>query len=282
MEKIMSYQEKVNLYFQSRSSHWNTVYTSSSVYAEVIQARQQAVLDWIGQLNLLSGSRVLEVGCGAGRLAMALVERGLHVQARDANEAMVEQARRNAAQLGSAHQLDVKVGNVYSLAFADNSFDLIVAVGVFPWLDDAELAIQEMARVTRPGGYLLLTAANWTGLPALLDPQLNPALAPLRHRVKRLLEPMGLRLGLAEQLPKMVYHRRSFITEALMRAGLFKIKDATLGFGPFTFLCSTILPNRLGLMLHRWLQCLSDRNVPVLRSTGMSYHVLARKVMPPE
>jgi ubiquinone/menaquinone biosynthesis C-methylase UbiE len=282
MEKIMSYQEKVNIYFQSRSSHWNTVYSKSSVYAEIIQARHQAVLDWIDQLNLLPGSQVLEVGCGAGRLAIALAERGLCVQARDANEAMVEQARRNAANLGNAHLLEVKVGNVYSLAFADDFFDLIVAVGVFPWLDNAELAIQEMARVTKPGGYLLLTAANGVGLPDLLDPQLNPALAPLRQRVKSLLELMGVQVGLPEHLPKMVYHHPSFLNKALRGAGLLKIKDKTLGFGPFTFLCSPILPNRLGLSLHGWLQHLADRNVPVLGSTGMSYHVLARKGQPPE
>jgi hypothetical protein len=36
------------------------------------------------------------------------------------------------------------------------------------------------------------------------------------------------------------------------------------------------------LSLHGWLQHLADRNVPVLGSTGMSYHVLARKGQPPE
>jgi ubiquinone/menaquinone biosynthesis C-methylase UbiE len=278
----MPYQEKVNIYFQSRASEWNTVYTNRSVYAQVIQTRQKAVLEWVDRLALVPDSPVLEVGCGAGLLAIALAKRGFRVQALDASETMVQQTQCNAMQMGTASLLKVEVGDVYSLAFADDFFDLVVAVGVFPWLEDAQLAIQEMARVTKPGGYLLLTAANRTGLPDLLDPQLNPALAPLRQRVKRLLERMGLRVGLPEHLPKMVYHSRRSIDETLMRTGLLKIKDKTLGFGPFTLFCRTVLPNRVGMILHQRLQRLADRNVPIVRSIGMSYHVLARKVTHPE
>lgn len=274
------YQEKVTAYFQSLSSHWNDLYTSRSVYAETMRARRAAVLDWIDNLALAPGSQVLEIGCGAGLLAIALAERGLRVQAIDASEAMVQQARQNAVLAGITDQLKVEIGDVYALAFADDSFDLVLAIGVFPWLAQAERAIREMARVTRPEGYVILTAANWTGLPDLLDPRLNPALAPLRQRVRAMLARLGCRVGLPEQLPKMVYHRRRFIDEALMGAGLIKIRDKTLGFGPFSFFCRPVLPNRLGLALHHRLQRLADRNVPVVRSLGMSYHVLARKAIP--
>jgi ubiquinone/menaquinone biosynthesis C-methylase UbiE len=271
------YQEKVTAYFQSLSSHWNDLYTSRSVYAETMRARRAAVLDWIDSLALAPGSQVLEIGCGAGLMAIALAERGLRVQAIDASEAMVQQARQNTVLAGTTDQLKVEVGDVYALAFEDDSFDLVLAIGVFPWLAQAELAIREMVRVTRPGGDVILTASNWIGLPGMIDPRLNPALAPLRQRVRAVLARVGFRIGLPEQLPKMVYHRRRFIDEALMGTGLIKMRDRTLGFGPFTFFCRPVLPNRLGLALHHRLQHLADRNVPVVRSLGMSYHVLARK-----
>lgn len=274
------YQEKVTTYFQSLSSHWNDVYTSGSVYAETIQDRCMAVLDWIDSLALAPGSQVLEIGCGAGLVAIALAQRGLRVQAIDSSEAMVQQARRNAAESGIIDLLEVNVGDVYSLAFKDNFFDLVIAIGVFPWLSQVELAIQEMARVTRPDGHVILTAANRMGLPELLDPQLNPALAPLRQRLRALLGRVGLQVGLHEQLPKMIYHSRRFIGETLLDTGLLKIRDKTLGFGPFSFFCHSVLPNNLGLALYYRLQRLADRNVPLVRSTGMSYHVLARKTTP--
>jgi 2-polyprenyl-3-methyl-5-hydroxy-6-metoxy-1,4-benzoquinol methylase len=270
MKDFMPYQEKVNAYFQSVSSHWNNVYTSKSVYAEVIRARHTAVLDWIDGLTLAPGSQILEIGCGAGFMSIALAERGFCVQAIDVSKAMVQQARQNAAERGVAHLLTVEVSDVYSLAFEGGSFDLVIAVGVFPWLAETELALREMARVTKAGGHILLTAANRIGLPYLLDPQLNPGLVPLRRRVKTVLGRLGFRVGLPEQLPKMIYHSRHYIDEALVRTGLLKIKDKTLGFGPFTLFCCTVLPNQLGIMLNQRLQRLADRNVPVVRSVGMS------------
>jgi ubiquinone/menaquinone biosynthesis C-methylase UbiE len=277
MKNYVPYQEKVNAYFQSLSSQWNDVYTERTVFAETIQTRHAAVLDWIDSLALPSGAQVLEIGCGAGLMAITLAERGLRVQAIDTSMAMVQQARQNAETRGVTDLLTVDVGDTYALAFDDRSFDLVLAVGVLPWIAKAELAIQEMARVTKPGGHIIVTAANWIGLSCLLDPQLNPAFMPLRRRIRAILGQAGLRVGLPEQLPKMVYHRRRFIDEALKDAGLLKIRGRTLGFGPFSFFCHFFLPDRLGLALHHRLQRLADQNVPAVRSLGRTYLVLASK-----
>lgn len=271
------YQEKVNNYFQLGSSHWNDVYASKSAYAEVMRARQAAVLAWVDDLALEPGSRALEIGCGAGFTSIELAMRGLHVNAIDSSEAMVQQACRNAIESRTNDRLKVDVGDVYAMPFEDASFDLVIAIGVFPWLAWAELAIQEISRVTRTGGYVILTTANWTGLPDFLDPQLNPALAPLRRRIRTLLRRVGFQIGLPDELPKMIYHKRRFIDKALVGCGLLKMKDRTLGFAPFTIFCHSILPNRLGLALHHRLQRLADRNAPVFRSIGMTYLVLSRK-----
>jgi 2-polyprenyl-3-methyl-5-hydroxy-6-metoxy-1,4-benzoquinol methylase len=278
MKNYMPYQEKVNTYFQSLSSDWNEVYIRRSVFAETIQARHNAVLDWIESLALAPNSHVLEIGCGAGLMAITLAQQGLRVQAIDSSMAMVQQARQNAQARGAADLLKVDIGDIYALAFEDNSFDLVLAVGVLPWLHKVELAIQEMARVTKPKGHIILTTANWIGLPGLLDPQLNPALTPLRQRLRTVLKRVGLQVGLPEQLPKMVYHRRHFIEESLKDAGLLKIRDRTLGFGPFSLFCHSVLPDPLGLVLHHRLQRLADQHVPVVRSLGKTYLVLASKV----
>jgi len=170
----------------------------------------------------------------------------------------------------------VDVGDVYSLDFEDESFDLVTALGVTSWLERPELAIREMARVILPGGHVLLTEGNRAALHLLLDPLQNPALVPLRKSIKNLLQ--RVRILHSSPKPMMAAVRDCrFIDEVLASAGLNKTRSMTLGFGKFTFLQRSILSERLGIALHHRLQRLADRNVPLFRSTGMSYIALARK-----
>jgi len=279
-KSIVSYrqqQEKVNAHFQAQSSYWKKIYARKTVYSEIYRARQARALAWIDDLALAPGSRVLEVGCGAGFLSVALAQRGLRVYAIDSADTMVELTRQHAVESGITGLLTVDVGDVYALAFEDDSFDLVIALGVTSWLARPELAIREMARVTLPGGHVLLTNGNQARLNHLLDPWLNPALAPLRRGIKGMLE----RLGLLHSSAEPTVRERRFIDEALASAELIKTRGMTLGFGPFTFLHHKVLPERLGIALHHQLQHLADRNLPFFRSTGMSYLVLARRSSSP-
>jgi hypothetical protein len=63
----------------------------------------------------------------------------------------------------------------------------------------------------------------------------------------------------------------------LNAAGLEKLDGITLGFGPFTFFGHHLLPDDVGLGMHRMLQRLVQQQFPVLRSLGSQYIVFARK-----
>lgn len=260
-------QEIVNAYFRPKSMEWKEIYTRSDVQAETIRDRHAAVLDWIDTLALEPGSKVLEIGCGAGFMAIALAQRGLRVHAIDSVESMIEQAHLNAMESRVTDLLCLDIGDVYTLAFEDESFDLVLAIGVIPWLERADLAIQQMARVTRHGGYILLTYANRAGLVSLLDPWTNPALVPLKRRLKEMFD--------RRKSPTMIFHSNRFIDSNLAGARLVKINSMTRGFS-----CSfrhKVLPEPFGTALHRRLQGLANRNLPGLRSIGMTSFVLARK-----
>jgi len=272
-------QEQVNAYFQSQSSYWKDIYSSSGVQGEIYRDRQAAVLAWIDSLALAPGSKVLEIGCGAGFITVALAERGFHVHAIDSTEAMVELAHQHAAESGKAALISIDVGDVYALAFEDGLFDLVIAIGVIPWLERVEQAILEMTRVIRPGGYIMLTTDNRARLIYLFDPWLNPALKPLRKGVKAALKRLGFSRWFSNEINSTLHDRR-FIDGTLARAELVKTRDTTLGFGPFSFLRRSVLRGSLGTALHHRLQRLADRNVPVFRSTGTQYLVLARKSAP--
>lgn len=272
-------QVEVNAYFKTQSAFWKNIYADDGVYAEIHRNRQALALAWIDSLTLPEGSRVLEVGCGAGFMSISLARRGFGVRSIDSVEAMVEQARRHAGEAGLADLISLSIGDVYALPLEEASFDLVVALGVLPWLERPQQALQEMARVLKPGGCVLFTSDNSARLNNLLDPWLNPAFAPVKRWTKHLLERTGLRHKSVGDVGAIGRSRR-FIDKALKRAGLVKVKSMTLGFGPFSLFRWKVIPEPLATALHHRLQRLAERNIPVFRSTGAHYIVLVEKPRP--
>jgi ubiquinone/menaquinone biosynthesis C-methylase UbiE len=94
----------------------------------------------------LAGRRVLEVGCGTGRLAAALAERGARVWGVDPSEDMLAQARATAGK-----GVGFKLGRAEALPFKDGWFERAV-LRLVVHLVDRPRALAELARVLAPGG----------------------------------------------------------------------------------------------------------------------------------
>ncbi len=218
---------------------------------------------------------MLEVGCGAGLTSAALAERGMQVTAIDSAPTMIELTDRLAQDRDLADRIHASVAYAHDLPFPDGSYSVVLALGVLPWLHAPDRAMAEMARVVRPGGYVLTSMDNVLRLHYLLDPRLNPALGPLRRAVGSGLRSIGV---LHSPSPTPVRLDSSRRVDAVMdRLGLEKVRSTTIGFGPFTFLTRPVLSEPAGRRLHRRLQRASDRRVPLVRSMGGQYLVLARR-----
>lgn len=102
-------------------------------------------------------SRVLEVGCGPGHLAIRLVrDHDLDVTAVDLDPAMIEHAESNAKRSGALRQPAFMVGDAAALPGGDASVDLVVStLSMHHWSDSAA-GLREIARVLRPGGRALI------------------------------------------------------------------------------------------------------------------------------
>lgn len=105
------------------------------------------------------GTRVLDAGCGTGRMARFLADRGCSVAGVDLSPGMLAMARRDHPDL------DVREASITDLPFEDASFD-----GVLFWYSlihlpdaDAAVALREAARVLRPGGYVLVGSQKGEG-----------------------------------------------------------------------------------------------------------------------
>ncbi len=268
-------QQAVDEYFSASASYWHDIYVAESLLPVIYRDRHRAALAWVDAIELAPASRVLEIGCGAGLMTAALAQRGCLVEAIDSAAEMLEMTRREAEAAGVSARVAVSPGDAHGLQFSSGRFQLVVALGVIPWLHSPGQALEEMARVLRPGGYLIATADNRARLNRLLDPLSSPLLAPLRWTVKRVLIALGLRRGQAALDPKM--HYAGQIDRLAASAGFEKRSSRTVGFGPFTLAGRGIVPARAQVKLHRRLQALADRGLPLLRSTGCHYMLLAQK-----
>jgi ubiquinone/menaquinone biosynthesis C-methylase UbiE len=108
-------------------------------------------------LPALPGPRVLNVGCGAGSLTLALLERGLEVTSVDASEAFVRRLEERIRALHPRSPAPVLVADAHELPFGDAVFDGVACGEVLEHLDDDARAAREIARVLRPGGAVVVT-----------------------------------------------------------------------------------------------------------------------------
>lgn len=112
---------------------------------------QDLILSLVGDVT---DCRVLDIGCGDGFLAVTLGQRGANVVGLDASQSMLEAARKRA----SDQETDVvlSLGLAERLPFADQSFDVVVAVTILCFVAEAEQTFAEIGRVLRPGGRLVI------------------------------------------------------------------------------------------------------------------------------
>ena len=95
---------------------------------------------------------VLELGCGTGLILEPIAEVAKEAVGIDLSQGMALRARERG--------LDVRIGDICALPFEDDRFDLTYSFKVLAHVPNVGLAIREAARVTKPGGYLLLEFYN--------------------------------------------------------------------------------------------------------------------------
>jgi ubiquinone/menaquinone biosynthesis C-methylase UbiE len=270
----MSYDALVRQHFRSTLPFWEEIYADTTVYSRIYQERARRAIACLDTIDLPSNAQVLEIGCGPGVITTAIACKGFKVCAIDSVQEMVERTQAMSHRAGVASRVFGQVGQIDNVPFADATFECVVVIGVTEWLISLRQPLREIFRVLKPGGRLIISADNNWPLHQILDPVFNPVLKPIKSRIGKMVRSMK---GRTLRPRFHAFSLREFDNE-LANSSFEKIAGQTFGFGPFTLCNRRLLSERMGWKLHLSLQELADKGVPLVRSAGLVYLVLARKV----
>ncbi|MGY3120607.1 SAM-dependent methyltransferase [Bradyrhizobium sp. S3.14.4] len=128
---------------------WAPVY--DLVFGGVFAKGRQAAIAATNKI----GGRVLEVGVGTG-ISLPLYAPHLRIFGTDISEAMLDKARQRVTEGNLKNVEGLAVMDAEKLEFPDNSFDVVMAQYVVTAVPNPEVALDEFARVLRPGGELII------------------------------------------------------------------------------------------------------------------------------
>ncbi len=190
---------------------------------------------------LARGRDVLEVGCGTGLILERLARVARSARGVDLSDGMLEKAR--------ARGLDVVQGSATQLPFDDDSFDLACSFKVLAHVPDIGKALAEIARVTRPGGEMVLEFYNPWSLRYLVKRAAGPQpISDTRTEadvytrwdsplvIRRLLPP-GVELvdyaGVRVVTPAALVHRAPLLRDVIAWAERAAVRSPVRYFGGF-------------------------------------------------
>lgn len=173
---------------------------------------------------------VLECGCGPGDILERLAPLACKLTGLDLNQRYLNLA---AGRVPEATLID---GNIGQLPFPDASFDVVYAVGVFQYLQDERAAAREISRVTKEGGFVLISFANYRMLHLFFDPYY------LFRAVKKIFGSDTPEVNNEFDENKIRRYPLAQLRNLFREYGMDEIQSMTTSYGPLKFWRREFLP----------------------------------------
>jgi len=159
-------QKVNNAIYDTYGDRW---YDADDDPVALLRAESKTKTPWIieriqkhGLLN--SGTKVLDVGCGAGFLSNELAKQGLQVTGVD----LSEESLKVAAKHDHTKSVVYQSADAYHLPFADATFDVLTAMDFLEHVEHPDQVVKEFSRVLKPGGLFIFHTFNRNPLAHLI------------------------------------------------------------------------------------------------------------------
>jgi ubiquinone/menaquinone biosynthesis C-methylase UbiE len=127
-------------------------------YHHIERYMEHNIRDFYERLSIAPGSRLLDVACGSGGLALVAAREGIDATGVDLAPYLIEKARARAEAQGLNARFEE--GDAEMLPFADATFDVVTSLIGAMFAPRPDLVAKELMRVCNPGGTIAM--ANWT------------------------------------------------------------------------------------------------------------------------
>jgi 2-polyprenyl-3-methyl-5-hydroxy-6-metoxy-1,4-benzoquinol methylase len=143
--------------FEQLKARLKTIWTTGD-YDVFARYMEKGAEQFFQRTGVRPGARLLDVGCGAGQLALIAARAGAHVTGCDIAPNWIEKARARAVAEGL--EITFEVGDAEALPYEDAEFDVVTSLVGAMFAPRPDLVAAELTRVCRPGGVIAM--ANWT------------------------------------------------------------------------------------------------------------------------
>lgn len=162
---ITSLLKSTKRYYDANADHYEKFYERGLGAAEPAYREGYERVEKTIAGTVKPGELVLDAGCGVGRWSVLMAEKGAFVVSADQSEAMLEKCRRRATRNRVSSNIALVQTDALKLAFPDKCFDGATVNWVLSHIDVSKNAefMEGIARVVKPGGWLVLSDSRWNG-----------------------------------------------------------------------------------------------------------------------
>jgi ubiquinone/menaquinone biosynthesis C-methylase UbiE len=227
---------------QDAAQKWDDMYASETEQLDEYNFRRRRDFTVSYVLSVVQpGACVLDLGCGAGPVISELRWHGVDCVGIDYAPDMLDYARTRLRSM-SLDEANLLRGDCRHIPFLSASFDVIVCLGVISYVEERDRVLQEICRVLKPGGTLIISFRN----------KFNPILSDPISLAKTVVM-TGLRRSACEEFAIGQYLDHRVMQARLEAQGFRSVQFTGIGFGPFRFCKWRLFSEKTSIKISRAL-----------------------------
>ncbi|MCU0343266.1 MAG: class I SAM-dependent methyltransferase [Ignavibacterium sp.] len=276
-------KKNISDFFSHKSDYWINLYESdenpSSFMRYELISRKKTVFNLFDNLIKDANKKVLDIGCGIGNYLEEVHNRGHKIYGIDIAENMLKTSQKRLKNYFDKPAALCRT-DIENLPFSDNSFDVVLCVGVLEYLKEDNKSLNQIARILKPEGILIFTLPNILSLKNFLDPYfiIYKGWKYLFKKFKKSKKNLEIKdIGLNTEFTNRRY-RINTVDPILKNNGLNIVSKLSVAYGPPRFCYKDYIPLKTNIKISDYLIKQSNKKIfSFLKSFANRWVICVRK-----